>query len=174
MAGNKPTNDSPIQLKLTPKAQWPLQRFITSDEMRYPISIDNPLLYTTTHQRTASTSAITIHRKPSTGSQDSLASYSPTANSLASLPYMSAQSSLGTTTAQVSANDWIKQIEVNTHIGPHRRLFMGPQFVFKTFNSNLTTTMLNPSSSAVIGGDNENPIIDLSGDIELNSLDLSS
>ena len=33
--------------------------------------------------------------------------------------------------------------------------------------------MLNPTSSSVIG-DAENPIIDLSGDIELNSLDLSA
>ena len=42
--GNKPTNDSPILLKITPKAQWPLQRLITSDEIRYPIQPDNPLV----------------------------------------------------------------------------------------------------------------------------------
>ena len=64
-------------------------------------------------------------------------------------------------------------IDVTTHIGPHRRLFMGPQFVFKTFNSNLTTTKLNAGSSSVIS-DVETPIIDLSGDIELNTLDLNS
>ncbi len=45
--------------------------------------------------------------------------------------------------------EWIKMIDVNTHMGPHRRLFMGPQFVFKTFNSNLTTTKLNAASSSV-------------------------
>ncbi len=72
---------------------------------------------------------------------------------------------------QPSNNDeWIKQIDVSTHIGPHRRLFMGPQFVFKTFNSNLTTTKLTSNSSSVIS-DVETPIIDLSGDIELNTLE---
>jgi len=50
---------------------------------------------------------------------------------------------------------------------------MGPQFVFKTFNSNLTTTKLNACSSSIIG-DNETPIIDLSSDIELNTLDITN
>ncbi len=50
---------------------------------------------------------------------------------------------------------------------------MGPQFVFKTFNSNLTTTKLTSTSSSVISAV-ETPIIDLSGDIELNTLDLTS
>ncbi|KAK6626431.1 hypothetical protein RUM44_008904 [Polyplax serrata] len=29
---------------------------------------------------------------------------------------------------------WLSQVEIVTHTGPHRRLWMGPQFVFKTFN----------------------------------------
>jgi hypothetical protein len=48
---------------------------------------------------------------------------------------------------------------------------MGPQFVFKTFNSSITTTMLNAGSSAVIGDSNNTPVIDLSNDIELNTLE---
>jgi hypothetical protein len=186
MAGNKPTNDSPIQLKLTPKAQWPLQRFISSDEVRYPISIDNPLLSNGLNKNHPNNS--NNIRKQSNGSDS--ASYSPNSlisnNSPSSLSFMTAQNTLmsnqfnslgsnatATGNGNNNNNEWIKQIEVNTHVGPHRRLFMGPQFVFKTFNSNLTTTMLNPSSSSVIG-DTETPIIDLSGDIELNSLDLSA
>ena len=31
---------------------------------------------------------------------------------------------------------WLSQVEIITHIGPHRRLWMGPQFCFKTFRSN--------------------------------------
>lgn len=109
-------------------------------------------------------------KKQRNNSNDSGAgAYSPTSNysSLAS-NYQTAPTSF---VVQSSSNDeWIKQIDVSTHIGPHRRLFMGPQFVFKTFNSNLTTTKLTSNSSSVIS-DVETPIIDLSGDIELNTLE---
>merc|ERR1719495_213162 len=30
---------------------------------------------------------------------------------------------------------WLSQVEIVTHVGPHRRLWMGPQFCFKTFRS---------------------------------------
>lgn len=30
---------------------------------------------------------------------------------------------------------WLAQVEITTHAGPHRRLWMGPQFVFKTYNT---------------------------------------
>ncbi|XP_011502085.1 PREDICTED: breast carcinoma-amplified sequence 3 homolog [Ceratosolen solmsi marchali] len=30
---------------------------------------------------------------------------------------------------------WLSQVEIFTHAGPHRRLWMGPQFVFKTYNA---------------------------------------
>ena len=66
-------------------------------------------------------------------------------------------------------NEWIKLVEISTHLGPHRRLFMGPQFVFKTINTNITTTALNANSSAIVS--TETPLIDLSGDLELNSLE---
>ncbi len=26
---------------------------------------------------------------------------------------------------------WLSQVEIVTHIGPHRRIWMGPQFIFK-------------------------------------------
>lgn len=29
------------------------------------------------------------------------------------------------------------QVEINTHAGPHRRLWMGPQFVFKTCSTTI-------------------------------------
>jgi len=32
-----------------------------------------------------------------------------------------------------SEDQWLSQVEIVTHIGPHRRLWMGPQFCFKTF-----------------------------------------
>ena len=30
---------------------------------------------------------------------------------------------------------WLSQVEIVTHVGPHRRLWMGPQFCFKTFRT---------------------------------------
>jgi breast carcinoma-amplified sequence 3 len=177
---NKPTNDSPIQLKITPKAQWPLQRFISSDEVSYPIEMDNPLLMNDVYRnclrkQSSSGSDSSNSSLPPNFSPNSLLSYSPSLyttahNSLSSGNYASLTPNNGQGGATATNNDWIKMIEVSTHIGPHRRLFMGPQFVFKTFNSNLTTTMLNPTSSSVMS-DVETPIIDLSGDIELNSLE---
>jgi hypothetical protein len=30
---------------------------------------------------------------------------------------------------------WLSQVEIVTHVGPHRRLWMGPQFAFKIFQN---------------------------------------
>lgn len=30
---------------------------------------------------------------------------------------------------------WLSQVEIITSSGPHRRLWMGPQFIFKTYNT---------------------------------------
>ncbi|KAH8275725.1 hypothetical protein KR044_009130 [Drosophila immigrans] len=69
-----------------------------------------------------------------------------------------------------AAESWLAQVEIITHAGPHRRLWMGPQFVFKNYNtpsgSNLnhvdaeaveigvtkTTTTTLPSTAATSGG----------------------
>ncbi|XP_041973444.1 breast carcinoma-amplified sequence 3 homolog isoform X2 [Aricia agestis] len=38
---------------------------------------------------------------------------------------------------------WLSQVEIVTHAGPHRRLWMGPQFVFKTYNCSGSTSSLS-------------------------------
>ena len=30
---------------------------------------------------------------------------------------------------------WLSHVEIITHAGPHRRLWMGPQFMFKTYST---------------------------------------
>ncbi len=30
---------------------------------------------------------------------------------------------------------WLSQVEIVTHVGPSRRLWMGPQFMFKLYNT---------------------------------------
>lgn len=39
--------------------------------------------------------------------------------------------------SDASDNDdrWLSQVEIITSSGPHRRLWMGPQFIFKTYNT---------------------------------------
>lgn len=35
----------------------------------------------------------------------------------------------------VDDDRWLSRVEIITHAGPHRRLWMGPQFIFKTYNT---------------------------------------
>ena len=43
---------------------------------------------------------------------------------------------------------WLSQVEILTHFGPHRRLWMGPQFAFKTFQHSATSSSSMSSISA--------------------------
>ncbi|XP_034935168.1 uncharacterized protein [Chelonus insularis] len=49
---------------------------------------------------------------------------------------------------------WLSQVEILTHAGPHRRLWMGPQFIFKTYNthSGSNTAESEAIEIGVIGG----------------------
>lgn len=44
-----------------------------------------------------------------------------------------ADSNLFSNEDEEEASKWLSQVEMITHVGPHRRLWMGPQFAFKTF-----------------------------------------
>jgi hypothetical protein len=45
-----------------------------------------------------------------------------------------------------SKDDWLRQVEITTHVGPHRRLWMGPQFHFKHY-SEATVSVCHPNSN---------------------------
>lgn len=46
------------------------------------------------------------------------------------------RSSNNSSTVQDECDErWLSQVEIVTHAGPHRRLWMGPQFMFKTYNT---------------------------------------
>ncbi|XP_006622212.1 uncharacterized protein LOC102673827 isoform X1 [Apis dorsata] len=56
------------------------------------------------------------------------------------LPTSSSLLSINTISKDIQDGDlaedrWLSQVEIVTHAGPHRRLWMGPQFVFKTYNA---------------------------------------
>ncbi|XP_060800827.1 uncharacterized protein LOC106134548 [Amyelois transitella] len=42
---------------------------------------------------------------------------------------------------------WLSQVEIVTHAGPHRRLWMGPQFVFKTYNCTGSNSSLSEAET---------------------------
>ncbi|XP_076394112.1 uncharacterized protein LOC100877372 isoform X2 [Megachile rotundata] len=64
-------------------------------------------------------------------------------NSLEIVPPLSTSSPLLSVTTvpkdiqdgDLAEDRWLSQVEIVTHAGPHRRLWMGPQFVFKTYNA---------------------------------------
>ena len=45
---------------------------------------------------------------------------------------------VGTPTLSQSDSEWLANIEIETHPAPHRRLWMGPQFRFKTYQAQTT------------------------------------
>ncbi|XP_041348624.1 breast carcinoma-amplified sequence 3-like [Gigantopelta aegis] len=158
--GDKTSEESPLDLAVTGRLQWLLQRTKTSLEVQPPLLSNNPLLLATeavvTQQPTCNpdqTESAPVSRH---GSKDSLSSD---------------HSNKDDYDAQ-----WLSQVEIITHIGPHRRLWMGPQFSFKTYQNMQNTTVLSSTSSALLSHSPESNIATMdyvSDDIcELESLKL--
>ncbi|CAF1306694.1 unnamed protein product [Adineta ricciae] len=98
--GTRVTPETPVALKATPKAQWPLQKLATWPEVRMSLG------YSFLSQGQRPTTVNRVHSK----------------------------------------DDWLRQVEMNTHVGPHRRLWMGPQFQFKHY-SQATVSVCHPDSN---------------------------
>ena len=68
----------------------------------------------------------------------------------------------------------VLQVEIITHPGPHRRLWMGPQFSFKTFQGSGTTTVLSSNSSVLLSQSPESQNVTamdvVSEEVDLHSL----
>ncbi|KFM78155.1 Breast carcinoma-amplified sequence 3-like protein, partial [Stegodyphus mimosarum] len=124
-AGSPKTDDSPIELDVTAHAQWNLLRPASSPEIQPPLPFTNPLMFTAD---TAFASETSRGRKSS--------------------------AETGFSTNDEKAIDleesWLSEVEIITHAGPHRRLWMGPQFSFQTFQHSSNTTVLSSSSSALL------------------------
>ncbi|XP_063636157.1 uncharacterized protein LOC134806762 [Cydia splendana] len=45
---------------------------------------------------------------------------------------------------------WLSQVEIVTHAGPHRRLWMGPQFIFKTYNTTGSNSSLSEAEAVEV------------------------
>lgn len=63
----------------------------------------------------------------------------------------------------------MSQVEIITHAGPHRRLWMGPQFTFKTFPAE-GGSALSSSSPVLLSDCSESQATIMDMDTDLKSL----
>lgn len=99
-------DDTPIELFVEAKAQWNLLRNEARfNEIQPPLPMDNLLLLD--RLRTSK-----LMYGPGNGDEKE-----------------SNAAALG------DEDRWLSRVEIITHAGPHRRLWMGPQFIFKTYNT---------------------------------------
>ncbi|KAG8172150.1 hypothetical protein JTE90_028295, partial [Oedothorax gibbosus] len=122
-AGSQRTDDSPIELEVVAHAQWNLRRPIQSPDIQPPLPASNPIMFTS--------------------------------ESTAFSEFRSRRSSSDLVVPPSEAKppqeeSWLSEVEIITHAGPHRRLWMGPQFSFQTFQHSSNTTVLSSNSSALL------------------------
>ncbi|KAM7310438.1 BCAS3 microtubule associated cell migration factor [Ixodes scapularis] len=122
-AGNKVSEDSPIELDVTAYAQWNLLRPPSSPDTKQPLGSSNPLM--TTQQ--APSAPVTKRSFKDVNGMNRM------------------DGSGGDYRHQTNDDSWLSQVEIITHVGPHRRLWMGPQFSFKIINVPTNTTTPNMS-----------------------------
>lgn len=149
---DKVSGDSPLELVVTGYTQWNLQRPKASEEIKPPLTNNNPLLLSCEAVLTQQPSALCdeISAVPRYDSKESLSS------------------DVGGKDMDIE-EQWLSQVEMITHIGPHRRLWMGPQFSFKTYQNVQNTTVLSAQSSSLLSPDPQAMDITID-DVNLESL----
>ncbi|CAH2222112.1 breast carcinoma-amplified sequence 3 isoform X7 [Pelobates cultripes] len=154
----KINDDTLLEMWTSPRASWTLVRTPQWNELQPPFNANHPLLLAADVVQyyqyllaglvpPGSPGPITRH-----GSYDSLASDH----------------------SGQEDEEWLSQVEIVTHTGPHRRLWMGPQFQFKTIHPSGQTTVISSSSSVLHShgpSDTPQPLLDFdTDDLDLNSL----
>uniref|UniRef100_A0AAG5DQU3 BCAS3 domain-containing protein n=1 Tax=Anopheles atroparvus TaxID=41427 RepID=A0AAG5DQU3_ANOAO len=119
-------DDTPIELEVEAKAQWCLQRQenASAGDIQPPLSLDNWLIKDRFLEEGSGGVKLDYgeyHYKSSARELDK--------QQQQQLP------SLGSAVSVDHDERWLSQVEIITHAGPHRRLWMGPQFMFKTYNT---------------------------------------
>ncbi|PIK54612.1 putative breast carcinoma-amplified sequence 3 [Apostichopus japonicus] len=128
----KKPEDKDIELVTSIHAQWFLQRGCSWPEFPPPLSSGNLLML------------LSDKYQPDPHTSNSLC------NSL------SRSSSLGLNKKSSDFDEpWLSLVEMDSHAGPHRRLWMGPQFIFKPFSQPSSATVLSSSSSALLDDSHE-------------------
>ncbi|XP_064460640.1 BCAS3 microtubule associated cell migration factor-like isoform X2 [Ornithodoros turicata] len=130
-ANGKISEDTSIELDVTAYAQWNLLRPLSSPETKQPLISSNPLM---------------------AGQQQATAQWS--FKDMNGIHQMGAE--CGDSWRQENDESWLSQVEIITHAGPHRRLWMGPQFTFKTiapFMSSCQGTSQSPEKYTTLSSD---------------------
>lgn len=126
---SKKPDDGDVELVTSIHAQWFLQRGCSWPEFPPPLSSGNLLMLLS----------------------DKYQSDSDISNSLCNS--LSRSSSLGLSQKSKASDfdePWLALVEMDTHAGPHRRLWMGPQFIFKPISQPSSATVLSSTSSALL------------------------
>uniref|UniRef100_UPI00358F517D BCAS3 microtubule associated cell migration factor isoform X1 n=1 Tax=Myxine glutinosa TaxID=7769 RepID=UPI00358F517D len=130
----KISDESSLDLLASPRCSWTLARSALWDEARPPFDNNHPLLLASDTVR-AWRGRRDGQSCTNCGSNESLSS-----------------------DPGVEGEEWLSQVEIVTHTGPHRRLWMGPQFQFKTVQSSGQTMVLSSSSSALLSQGTPEPL----------------
>uniref|UniRef100_A0A182JXR5 Uncharacterized protein n=1 Tax=Anopheles christyi TaxID=43041 RepID=A0A182JXR5_9DIPT len=127
-------DDTPIELEVEAKAQWCLQRHENSStaDIQPPLSLDNWLI------------------KDRFAEKD-IAGKRPNTLSMQDYGHLQHPLHRGSTGSISADHDerWLSQVEIITHAGPHRRLWMGPQFMFKTYSAPIGSPHTSIDAEAV-------------------------
>jgi len=129
---DKVSDETPIELLVHARAQWNFTRPSFSKELQPPLSPTNLALLRGSIPLSPASSQLKPSSSKKIVSGNGGLSSSESRNNSAEVRR--------TNQGQDSANDenqderWLSHVEITTHSGPHRRLWMGPQFTFKVFN----------------------------------------
>ncbi|XP_075709113.1 BCAS3 microtubule associated cell migration factor isoform X2 [Rhinoderma darwinii] len=154
----KISDDTPLEMWTSPRASWTLVRTPQWYELQPPFNANHPLLL--------ASDVVQYY-------QYLLAGLVPP-GSPGPLTRHGSYDSLASDHSGQDDEEWLSQVEIVTHTGPHRRLWMGPQFQFKTIHPSGQTTVISSSSSVLHShgpSDTPQPLLEFdTDDLDLNSL----
>ncbi|XP_024117795.1 breast carcinoma-amplified sequence 3 isoform X2 [Oryzias melastigma] len=153
----KISDDTPLELSTSPRACWTLARTPQWNELQPPFNTSHPLVL--------ASDLVQYYQ--------CLLAAMPSGSPGPIMRHESSDSLASDHGAQED-EEWLSQVEIVTHTGPHRRLWMGPQFQFKTIHPSGQTTVISSSSSVLQSQgptDVQQPLLDFdTDDLDLHSL----
>uniref|UniRef100_A0A3P8UVE5 BCAS3 microtubule associated cell migration factor n=1 Tax=Cynoglossus semilaevis TaxID=244447 RepID=A0A3P8UVE5_CYNSE len=130
----KISDDTPLELSTCPRACWTLARTPQWNELQPPFNSNHGLVL--------ASDLVQQHQSLLTGELMPPGSPGP-------ITRHESSDSLASNHSSQEDEEWLSQVEIVTHTGPHRRLWMGPQFQFKTIHPSGQTTVISSSSSVL-------------------------
>ncbi|XP_026566007.1 breast carcinoma-amplified sequence 3 isoform X1 [Pseudonaja textilis] len=154
----KISDDTLLEMITCPRASWALIRTPQWNELQPPFNLNHPLLLAADSVQCYQYLLLGLVPLGSPGPITRHESYD----------------SLASDHSGQEDEEWLSQVEIVTHTGPHRRLWMGPQFQFKTIHPSGQTIVISSSSSVLQShgpSDTPQPLLDFdTDDLDLDSL----